>query len=135
MSLRSRASLLRNWKLRRWLPTTLAVGLGLAGPVTWVLAEQPAAPAPSTKPDDKKATDPKKVEDPKKDPLAAERTISVSWDGAQWQEVLDWYAKESGLILNTSVKPTGSVTIKPPGAGRKFTLGEVTDLLNEAMVL
>ncbi len=34
--------------------------------------------------DDKK-TEPKKLEDPKKDPLAAERTISVSFDGAQWR--------------------------------------------------
>jgi type II secretory pathway component GspD/PulD (secretin) len=134
MSLRSRTDFLRNWKLRRWLPTALAVGLGLGGPATWVLAQPAIAPAPGAKADDKK-TEPKKLEDPKKDPLAAERTISVSFDGAQWQEVLDWYAKESGLILNTSVKPTGSVTIKPPGMARKFTLGEVTDLLNEAMVL
>jgi len=143
MSLRSRTSYFANWKLRRWLPSTLAIGLGLGAPATWVLAQQPpVAPAPSVpgaKPDDKKPADPKveakKPEDPKKDPLATQRTISVSWDGAQWQEVLDWYAKESGMILNTSVRPTGSVTIKPPGANRKFTLGEVTDLLNEAMVL
>ena len=32
----------------------------------------------------------------------------------------------------TTVKPTGSVTIKP-GKGRKFTMGEITDLINETM--
>lgn len=134
------------WKLRRWLPTALAAALGFGGPVTWVLAQPapadwqhvaflpPAAPVLAVKAEDKKPAEPKKVEEPKKDPLAAERTIGVNFDGAQWQEVLDWYQKESGLILNTTVKPTGGVTIKP-GRDRKFTLGEVTDLLNESMVL
>ena len=147
MSLRPGASVsVPMWKLRRWLPTALVTALGLGGPSTWVLAQPatadwqhvafqpPVALARAVKVEDKKPTEPKKAEEPKKDPLAAERTIGVNFDGAQWQEVLDWYGKESGLILNTTVKPTGSVTIKP-GKDRKFTLGEVTDLLNESMVL
>ena len=32
-----------------------------------------------------------------------------------------------------TVKPTGSVTLQPP-KDRKFTMGEVVDLLNEAMI-
>jgi type II secretory pathway component GspD/PulD (secretin) len=137
MSLRSRAH--TSWKLRRWLPTGLAIALGIGGPVTWVLAQPPAAVVQpgAAKGDDKKPAEPKaepKKNEPAKDDKKDERLIAVSFDGAQWQEVLDWYAKESGLILVTTVRPTGNVTIKPPGAPRKFTLGEVTDLLNESMV-
>ena len=46
--------------------------------------------------------------------------------------MLDWFSKESGLTPILTIKPTGSVTIKPP-KDRKFTMGEVVDLLNEAM--
>ncbi|MDB5307519.1 MAG: hypothetical protein JWO38_1721, partial [Gemmataceae bacterium] len=116
------------WKLRRWLPAILAAAAGIGGPAAWVLGQQPAAgvvaaPGPSGQ----KADDPKKAEAP------PEKTVSPNFDGAGWEAVLDWYAKETGLILVTSVKPTGNVTIKP-GKDRKFTLGEVTDLLNEVLI-
>ncbi|MBX9583622.1 MAG: hypothetical protein K2X87_25250, partial [Gemmataceae bacterium] len=102
------------WKLRRWLPAVLAAGLGGGA-----LAQPP------------KSDPPAKAEQPKADD---EKRIGVSFTQAQWEDVLDWYGKESGLILVTTVKPTGSVTIKPQPPGRKFTLAEVTDLLNEAMI-
>ena len=60
-------------------------------------------------------------------------TYTVNFDKMHWDDVLDWYAKESGLTLITTVKPTGSVTIKP-NKDRKFTISEVTDLINEAMI-
>jgi hypothetical protein len=125
------------WKRRRWLPSVLWAGAGLgaaagissgqpiAPPVIVteyqrVAAQQPA-PAPAEKGDTKAAAQPAKAE--------PEKTVSVNFEGAPWQEVLDWYAKETGLIMVTTVRPTGSVTIKP-GPNRKFTLSEVTDLLN-----
>jgi RNA polymerase sigma factor (sigma-70 family) len=49
-----------------------------------------------------------------------------------WGDVLDWYAKETGLTMITTLKPTGTFTFNPP-EGRQFTLEEITDLLNEAM--
>ncbi len=125
------------WKKRRWLPTAMWAAAGLGACVTFATAQQPArdpilefqrvaAQQPATPPADKGDV---KVA-PKAEP---EKTISVNHENAPWQEVLDWYAKETGLILVTTVRPTGSVTIKP-GPNRKFTLSEVTDLLNEAMI-
>ena len=116
------------FKLRRWLPGVLAVAAGLTGPVDRVLA-QPAAvpvmPAPGV---------PGAVA-----PLApgaaaapAEKLVSLHFEKAPWGDVLDWYAKETGLTMITTVKPTGSVDMKP-GKDRKFTMGEVTDLINETM--
>ena len=138
------------WKRRRWLPSAMWAAAGLGMAATYAGAQQPIAPptvefqrvsaqqpapAPTVVPD--KAAPPKTAPAPDKTavPAAApEKTVTVSWDNAPWQEVLDAYGKDTGLILVTTVRPTGSVTIKPPGAGRKFTLAEVTDLLNEAMI-
>jgi len=51
---------------------------------------------------------------------------------AKWDEVLEWYAKVTGLTMITTVKPTGTFTFEPP-AGKEFTLSEITDILNETM--
>ncbi|QJW99914.1 RNA polymerase sigma factor [Frigoriglobus tundricola] len=64
--------------------------------------------------------------------VPAEKTLSIHFDNVAWKDVLDWYATETGLTMITTVKPTGSVTIKP-GRDRKFTMAEVTDLINETM--
>ena len=63
---------------------------------------------------------------------APEKTHTLYFAKANWPEVLDWFAKESGLTPILTIQPTGSVDIKPP-MGKKFTMGEVVDLLNEAM--
>ena len=44
--------------------------------------------------------------------------------------MIAWYGKESGLTPLLTILPTGNVTIASP-EGRKLTLGEVTDLINE----
>jgi type II secretory pathway component GspD/PulD (secretin) len=137
------------WKLRRWLPAVLAAAAGLGGPATLALAQPPAAhpltvdwqhvaaqPAgptvPAPAPAAVRADAPKKADEPKKAEAPPEKTLAVNFDNAPWQDVLDWYGKETGLILVTTDKPTGNVTIKPPGT-RKFTIAEVTDLINESL--
>src|SRR5439155_9805666 len=100
-----------------------------AGPV-WQPASSPL-PVAATGAQAPKA-DPKA--DPKAEAKADEKpTINPQFDNAPWNEVLDWYAKESGLSLITTHKPTGSVTIKPPKEN-KYTIGGVTDLVNEALL-
>jgi RNA polymerase sigma factor (sigma-70 family) len=91
--------------------------------------QQPNAAGPKTP----AGAEPKKPDavEPKK-PEAAEKVLSVNFTEVPWEEVLDWYGKETGLTLVATTKPTGNVTIKPPG-NRKFTLAEVTDLLNESL--
>ena len=112
------------FKLRRWLPGALAVAAGLTGPVEYVLA-QPTMPAPSAP----GAVAPHAPTTPAAPP---EKTFTLNFDKADWNTVLDWYATESGLTMITTVKPTGSVTMKP-GKERKFTMAEITDLINETM--
>jgi hypothetical protein len=64
---------------------------------------------------------------------AAEPTFSVEFRNAPWADVLEWYAKISGLTLISAIKPPGTCTIMP-GKDRRFTLVEVTDLLNEVLI-
>lgn len=47
--------------------------------------------------------------------------------------MLDWYAKESGLALVTTLKPQGTFTFVPPKPGTRYTLADVTDIINEAL--
>jgi type II secretory pathway component GspD/PulD (secretin) len=124
------------------LPGALAVAAGLTGPVDRAAA-QPSRPLLAAQPD----TQPKMpapgapgvpvpVVPPKGSdavpPKAGTKKVTVAFDRTPWADVLEWYSKETGLTMITTVKPTGSVTIKP-AADREFTIGEVTDLLNETM--
>ncbi|MFM8271671.1 MAG: secretin N-terminal domain-containing protein, partial [Gemmata sp.] len=116
-------------KLRKWLPGVLAAAAGLTGPVDMALA-QPTNPATMPAPAVPGAVAPV---NPTAPAAGAPKTVSIHFEKAGWDEVLDWYAKETGLTLITTVKPTGTVAIKP-GKDRKFTIGEVTDLINETMM-
>ena len=110
------------WKLKKWLPAVLAAAAGVGGPVTWAFA-QTTPPA---------ATQPEKKDAPPA-PAAAEKTVSINFDLAPWNDVLEWFSKESGLQIISAVRPTGSVTLKP-GKDKKYTMGEAVDLLNELLM-
>jgi hypothetical protein len=66
-------------------------------------------------------------------PPVAPKTFPFSFKEAKWDEVLDVYSKHSGLTLITTVKPTGKFTFTPP-AGKEYTVEEMTDIINEALV-
>ncbi|HEY1189648.1 MAG TPA: secretin N-terminal domain-containing protein, partial [Gemmata sp.] len=65
-------------------------------------------------------------------PTPPAKTFTLKFQDAEWADVLDWYAKASGLTLITAVRPTGQVTIA--SGNRALTLGEVTDLINDALL-
>jgi len=121
------------WKLRKWLPGVLAAAAGLAGTADYARA-QPATMNPSTMPTPAMPgmVVPVAPTTPGTPVASAEKTVAVYFDKAGWDDVLDWYAKETGLTLITVVKPTGSLTLKP-AKDKKFTMAEVTDLINEAL--
>ena len=111
----TRTALVPVWRLRRWWPAALAAAAGIGGPVTWVLAQQPV-PLVAGEPiafQDAKKDGGKKAEAP------PEKTVTVNFESAGWDTVLDWYAKETGLTFVSAAKPTGSVVIR--GEGRKYT--------------
>ncbi|MBY0457284.1 MAG: hypothetical protein K2V38_08110, partial [Gemmataceae bacterium] len=121
------------WKLarlRKWLPGVLAVAAGLTGPIDLAPAQQPPAmPTPATP----GAVVPVQPGSTGMGAPAVEKLLTLDFEKAPWADVLDWYSKQTGLTLITTVQPTGTVKIKP-GGDRKFTIAEVTDLINEAMM-
>ncbi|MFO0938708.1 MAG: hypothetical protein U0798_19570 [Gemmataceae bacterium] len=101
------------WRIKRWLPAVLAASMGSVAfaqdkPAAVVpAATQPAAPKPV-------------------------KTVTFSFDGKPWSEVLDWFKQESGLALITTFTPTGSAKILTDPK-RKYTISEVVDVLNEGL--
>jgi hypothetical protein len=65
-------------------------------------------------------------------PAKPEKLYSIRFENKPWADVLEWFAKESGLVNASKVKPTGTVTIKAP-EGKHYTMTEIVDLLNESM--
>jgi hypothetical protein len=61
-----------------------------------------------------------------------EKTFEVEFRDADWADVFAWYGKISGLTFISAVKPPGKCTLTP-GKDKRFTLGEVTHLLIEAV--
>jgi type II secretory pathway component GspD/PulD (secretin) len=130
------------WRLRRWLPAALAAAVGAVAAPGALRADPPPAPwkpavtipiaagQPEVAPAPKAGQPAKPAANPADKP---EKQITVQFVNAGWAEVLTWFAKESGLTQLTTVVPTGNVTIRPPG-DRKYTLTEVVDLINDAMI-
>ncbi|VTS06166.1 secretin N-terminal domain-containing protein [Tuwongella immobilis] len=68
---------------------------------------------------------------------APERTIAFEIRDKPWTSVLEWLSEQTGLPVITTVKPTGSFTFIAPKVGtkpRQYTLPEVMDILNEALI-
>ncbi|MBY0456478.1 MAG: hypothetical protein K2V38_04015, partial [Gemmataceae bacterium] len=64
---------------------------------------------------------------------ADEKTFAFPFKEAKWDDVFAWYTKISGLGGDVLAEPKG--TFKCAGlADREFTLGEVTDLINEGLM-
>ncbi len=47
--------------------------------------------------------------------------------------MLEWYSDVSGLPYTGKHKPRGKATFMPPKGKRTYTLGEITDILNELL--
>lgn len=65
---------------------------------------------------------------------AKPKTYSVNFQNVQLDEVFAWYAKETGLgFIPPKEKPKGALTLRTDPK-KKFTLAEMTDLLNESLI-
>ncbi|MDY3563412.1 sigma-70 family RNA polymerase sigma factor [Gemmata sp. JC673] len=62
------------------------------------------------------------------------KTFEMQFQKAAWSDVLDWYAKVSGLVMITTAKPTGTFTFAAPKPGQRYTLADVTDIINETLM-
>ncbi len=120
----ARSGALSSRRLRIHCTSVLAAIAALVGVAGWAAAQQPQPPMmnPPVPPGPIKTA-------PQPPP---EKLITVNFKDAKWDDVLDWFAAESGLLKILTVKPTGSTTLQP-SKDRKYTISEVVDLLNEAL--
>jgi RNA polymerase sigma factor (sigma-70 family) len=105
-----------------------AVGSGSAvgqpGSAPVVKGEQPNTVGPPPAADGKKETaEPAKPE---------EKRLAFEMNAVLWAEVFKWYSEQAGLPFVGESRPTGTFTFIPP-RGKRFTLEEITDILNEAL--
>jgi type II secretion system protein D len=63
-----------------------------------------------------------------------EKTFGFDKREEGWNQVMVWLADISGMPLITQLKPTGTFTFIPPRSGaNKYTLGQIVDILNDAL--
>jgi type II secretion system protein D len=123
------------WKRGRMFWGT-SVLTGIIG--TTLAAAEPQLPPP---PPSLLAQVPAVKEEPKTTAAAPKnepKRISFEKRDEPWQKVLEWYTNESGLSFVSTVKPpTGTFNFISPkidGQPKRFTIAEVTDILNEALI-
>jgi|SRR5262245_56451543 len=64
----------------------------------------------------------------------AEKRIIVQFSSAPWAKVFEWLTDQTGLPVVMNFKPTGTFSFAPPKGGQGYTLPEVIDILNEALM-
>lgn len=69
---------------------------------------------------------------PKKNLELEKKKFRIQFEKAPWNQVLEWYAKETGLTPKSIVKPSGEITFTSP-PNTLLSIGEVTDKLNEML--
>src|SRR5262245_12715017 len=61
----------------------------------------------------------------------ANKRVSFDFRNRRWQEVLEWFAKETGLPLISTANPTGTLNFIP--TKESYTVPEAIDIINEAL--
>ncbi len=63
------------------------------------------------------------------------RKVTFEMRDMPWKQVFEWLSDETGLPFITTCTPTGTFTfIAPKGSRRVFTIREVVDILNQALI-
>jgi type II secretion system protein D len=69
---------------------------------------------------------------------AGEKRIKFEFSNKPWRQVIEWFTDQTGLTFVGVNVPTGSFTFAAPkgsiGATQGYTIPEVVDILNEAML-
>jgi RNA polymerase sigma factor (sigma-70 family) len=123
-------------KLKIVVGCLLAVStIALGGVLTWQALEAgpqtgQAANAPEALPAEPEKAD----KPPEKKEASVDKTFDFELRDKPWMAVIEWYSDISGLAFAGSSKPTGTATFIPAKGKRKYTLGEITDLLNEMLL-
>lgn len=98
-------------------------GLGISLMLVLASAGAPPEAAPATPP----AAPPKDE--------APQKKIAFEMRDKPWSAVLEWLSDQSGMPFISNFKPAGTFTFVAPKSGqRAFTIPEIIDILNEALV-
>jgi hypothetical protein len=62
------------------------------------------------------------------------KTFTFQARAKPWGDVFTWLTEQTGLPVVATSRPTGTFTFLPPAPGKKYTLPEVIDVLNEALL-
>jgi hypothetical protein len=107
--------------------------VGVVG-VGGVLGQRSGEPGSAANGQPAKATEPAQPPAKADTPKEAEKTYEMTFRGVPWAKVFEWYAEVSGLPFVGQTTPAGTLTLLPVGQKPRYTLSEVTDLLNEALI-
>lgn len=110
--------------------------------VNWALAQQPPDSTGKPVTPDKapgQTTDGKSVAQPESRTTSptrtGEKTIAFEMRDKPWVSVLEWLSDQAGIPVMTVDRPTGTFTfIAPKNAPREYTIPQIIDILNEALV-
>jgi general secretion pathway protein D len=122
----TRAGAVSGLRLGKHLTGVLAAIASLGVIAGWTAAKQPPG-MPMTPP-----APPGQVKPLPGATAPPEKLLTVNFKDTKWEDVLDWFAAESGMQKILTVKPPGTVNLQTP-KDRKYTISEVVDLLNEAL--
>jgi type II secretory pathway component GspD/PulD (secretin) len=61
-------------------------------------------------------------------------TYEFSMSRQPWTKVIDWLADELNIPFVGTIKPTGTFDFIPPRGKKKFTMPEIIDILNDALI-
>jgi RNA polymerase sigma factor (sigma-70 family) len=101
-----------------------------AGPLASALRAKSDRPESS-----EKTPQPSQPQDkgPRAQPGLEEKTYAFEMVKESWSKVVEWYSDISGLPFTGKDLPVGNFSYTPP-KNKKYTLREITDILNEALL-
>jgi RNA polymerase sigma factor (sigma-70 family) len=102
-----------------------------AGPAPGKQADGPQVQAEKS---DKTEPPPPADRQPDKKETPAEKTIPFELRDKPWTQVFEWYSEVSGLAYTGTYKPAGTATFIPAKGKSRYTLAEITDILNEMLL-
>jgi type II secretory pathway component GspD/PulD (secretin) len=70
----------------------------------------------------------------KQPPSQPAKPLTFEFRNTPWSTVLEWLSDQTGLAVITPLKPTGTFTFVPPQSHKSYSVPEVIDILNEALL-
>jgi uncharacterized protein (TIGR03067 family) len=63
-----------------------------------------------------------------------EKRYAFSMQNKNWTQVFEWFSDVTGLAYSSPFKPTGTFTFTPPKGKQEYTISEIVDIINEALM-